>query len=101
MGADFGEGGKPEYFEKTPQVRLRLTETQPTYDCGGRRRKRRIQCQTDFPWDIAQGHQDGCPSGYSLCPRGLNFSVQMGAGVFPWTSCMDGWDSLIMDKNGY
>ena len=38
LGADFGEGGKPEYFEKNPQVRLRSTETQPKYDCGGRRR---------------------------------------------------------------
>ena len=30
-GCRFGEGEKPEYPEKKPHVRVRLTETQPTY----------------------------------------------------------------------
>ena len=46
---DFGEGGKPEYPEKNSHVRLRSTETNPTYDTRGGRRNRRIQRQLDFP----------------------------------------------------
>ena len=44
----FSEGGKPEYAEKDFQVRLRSTETQPTYDRRGGRRKCRIQRQHDL-----------------------------------------------------
>ena len=64
LEVDFGEGGKPEYPEKNPQIRLWWTETQPTYDrrCG--KPKCRIQCQPDFLRHTAHGHQDGCPSGH-------------------------------------
>ena len=86
LGVNFGEGGKLEYLEKNPQGRSRSTETQPTYDCRGGRCKWRIQRQPNFPWHTAQGHQDGCPSGYQPCPTGLNFGDQMGTSVFPWTS---------------
>ena len=40
MGVDFEEGAKPECPEKLKSARLRLTETQPTYNIcsgGGRR----------------------------------------------------------------
>ena len=45
LGVDFGEGAKTEFPEKNPQVRLRWTETQSTYNRGGGRRKCRIQRQ--------------------------------------------------------
>ena len=34
LKVDFEEEGKPVYPEKNPRVRLRSTETQPTYDLG-------------------------------------------------------------------
>ena len=77
---------KPECPEKTLEVRLRLTETQSTYN---------ILVEVEGVIDVhyasltSQGVQhrvfyiDGHPSRYQPRPTGLNFGEQTGAGVFP------------------
>ena len=50
---DFRERGKPEYPEKNSHVRLRSTETNPTYDRRGGKRNCRIQRQL-IPHTIAE-----------------------------------------------
>ena len=47
LGVNFEKGEKLEYLQKNPQVRLRLTKTQPSYDHRGGRHKCRIQHQPD------------------------------------------------------
>jgi len=63
--------------------------------------KCRIQSQPDFPRHTAQGHQDGCPSGYQPCPTGLNFGDQMGSSVFPLTSHITPYSVKIKGLFGF
>ena len=76
---------KPECPEKTLEVRLRLTQTQSTYN---------IVVEVEGVIDVhyasltSQGVQhrvpylDGHPSRYQPRPTGLNFGEQTGTGVF-------------------
>ena len=84
--SQFCGGRKPECPEKTLEVRLRLTQTQSTYN---------IVVEVEDVIDVhyasltSQGVQhrvfclDGHPSRYQPHPTGLNFGEQTGTGVFP------------------
>ena len=84
--SQFCGGRKPERPEKTLEVRLRLTQTQSTYN---------IVVEVEGVIDVhyasltSQGVQhkvfylDGHPSRYQPRPTGLNFGEQTGTGVFP------------------
>ena len=84
--SQFCGGRKPEYPEETLEVRLRLTETQSTYN---------IVVEVEGVIDVhyasltSQGVQhrvfylDGHPSRYQPRPTGFNFGKQTGTGVFP------------------
>ena len=84
--SQFCGGRKPECPEETLEVRLRLTETQSTYN---------IVVEVEGVIDVhyasltSQGVQhrvfylDGHPSRYQPRPTGLNFGEQTGTGVFP------------------
>ena len=84
--SQFCGGRKPECPEKTLEVRLRLTQTQSTYN---------IVVQVEGVIDVhyasvtSQGVQHrvfylgGHSCRYQLRPTGLNFGEQTGTGVFP------------------
>ena len=84
--SQFCGGRKPEYPEETLEVRLRLTETQSTYNIVVE-----VEGVIDvhyasltFPRSTAQGiYLDGHPSRYQPRPTGLNFGEQTATGVFP------------------
>ena len=84
--SQFCGGRKPECPEETLEVRLRLTETQSTYN---------IVVEVEGVIDVhyasltSHGVQhrvlylDGHPSRHQPRPTGLNFGEQTGTGVFP------------------
>lgn len=71
--------GKSDYQEKTLDVRMRSTETEPIYnDCKGGRGDWWPQHQPDSLWDTARRFSGGHPSSYQPPPTGLNLSQRKG-----------------------
>ena len=91
--SQFCEGMKPECPEKTLEVRLRLTETQSTYNIEVRWRRGDVELEGMIDVHYASltsrwvQHRvfclDGHPSRYQPRPTGINFGEQTGNGVFP------------------